>query len=239
MSVGTVIVAHQISRRRRPGKRLGDLPGQPLGGRMPRHLKPQQLSPAMAEDQKRKQEIKGQRRNDAQIDCGDRLSVISKKCLPALRRRLRRSHQVFRDSRLGNFEPEHQKLAMDPGCAPQRVFPAHPPDQIAQLTIDLRPPCPISGFPAPEGFEAGAMPPQDRLRLHHLGQIKQIRPNPRDPYQQRPVTTVQPQTRRRPPQGDVELMTKKQILGFEPSSRLEHVGDEHSEPLQDRKHRSE
>ncbi|MGA8559709.1 MAG: hypothetical protein WB685_09830, partial [Pseudolabrys sp.] len=51
------------------------------------------------------------------------------------------------------------------------------------VTIDLRPPCPMSGFPAPESFEPCAMPPQDRLRLHHLGQIKQIGPNPRDPYQ--------------------------------------------------------
>ena len=95
------------------------------------------------------------------------------------------------------------------------------------VTIDLRPPCPMSGFPAPESFEPCAMPPQDRLRLHHLGQIKQIGPNPRDPYQQRPVATVQPQTRRRPPQGDVELMTEKQVLGFQPASRLEYVGDEH------------
>src|ERR1700693_5514447 len=100
-------------------------------------------------------------------------------------------------------------------------------------------PCPVSGFPAPESFEPGAMPPKDSLRLHHLGQIKQIGANPRDPYQQRPVTTVQPQTRRPTPQGDVELMTEKQILGFEPASRLEHVGDEHSELVQDHKHRSE
>ena len=106
-------------------------------------------------------------------------------------------------------------------------------------TIDLWPPCPMSGFPAPERFEPGAVPPKDSLRLNYLGQIKQIGPNPRDPYQQRPVTTMQPQTRWRPPQGDVELMTKKQILGFEPASRLEHVGDEHSEPMQDHKHRSE
>jgi hypothetical protein len=34
---------------------------------------------------------------------------------------------------------------------------------------------------------------------------------------------VQPQTRRRLPQGDGELMAEKQILGFEPASRLEHV----------------
>ena len=128
---------------------------------------------------------------------------------------------------------------MDPGCAPQRVFPAHPLDQITQATIDLRPPCPISGFPTPEDFETSPMPPQDSFRPSYLGQIAQIGLNPGDPHQQRPAATVQPQTRRRSPQGDVELMTEKQILGFEPASRLEHVGDEHSELMQDHKHRSE
>ena len=113
---------------------------------MPRDLEPQQLSSAMAKDQKRKQKIKGQRRNDTQINCGDCFSVISKKCRPALRRWLRRSNHVFRDRRLSNFESEHQKLAMDPRCAPQRVFLTHPSDEIAQLTIDLWPPCPPSGF---------------------------------------------------------------------------------------------
>src|SRR5512139_3819583 len=126
---------------------------------------------------------------------------------------------------------------MDPRCAPQRVFPAHPLDQIAQVTIDLWPPCSVSGFPTPESFEPGAMPPKDGLRLHHLGQIKQIGPDPRDAYQQRPVTTMQPHTRRRPPQGDVELMTEKQILGFKPAPRLEKVDDEHSQCAQDCKHR--
>jgi len=38
MSVGAVIVAHQISRRCCPREGLGDLSGQPLGRRMSRHL---------------------------------------------------------------------------------------------------------------------------------------------------------------------------------------------------------
>jgi hypothetical protein len=64
-----------------------------------------------------------------------------------------------------------------------------------------------------------------------LGQIRVIHTNN--------ARSLQPQTRRRPPQGDVELMTEKQVLGFEPASRLEHGGDEHSERMQDHKHRSE
>jgi hypothetical protein len=41
------------------------------------------------------------------------------------------------------------------------------------------------------------------------------------------------------PQGDAELMTKEQVLGFLSTPRLEQVGDEHSERAQDREHRSE
>jgi hypothetical protein len=100
-----------------------------------------------------------------------RLSVISQKRLPGLRRQLRRSRHIFRDCRLGNFEPEHQQLAMDPGCAPQRIFPTHPPDQIAQATINPRPPCPMTRFPTPKHFEPSAMPTQDGLRLNHLHRI--------------------------------------------------------------------
>jgi hypothetical protein len=33
-------------------------------------------------------------------------------------------------------------------------------------------------------------------------------------------------------------MTEKQVLGFEPASRLEYVGDKHHEQVQDRKHQT-
>jgi hypothetical protein len=76
---------------------------------------------------------------------------------------------------------------MDPRRTPERILFAHPSDEIAQLTIDLWPPCPISGFPAPKRFEAEAMPSQDSFRLHDPGYVEQTGPNPRHPYQQRPI----------------------------------------------------
>jgi hypothetical protein len=106
------------------------------------------------------------------IDGGNRLSVISEKRLPGLRRRLRKSRHVLRNRQLGHLKAQHQQIAMDPGRAPQRVFPAHPLGQITQAAIDLWPPYPLSGFPAPESFEACAMPPKDSLRLNHLGRTK-------------------------------------------------------------------
>jgi hypothetical protein len=64
------------------------------------------------------------------------------------------------------------------------------------------------------------MPSQDGLGLYYPGQTEQARPEPNHPYQQCPITAAQPQTRRRSPQCDVELMTEKQVLGFHPASRL-------------------
>jgi hypothetical protein len=115
------------------------------------------LSPAVTQNHERKREIKGQRQHNAHIDGGNRLSVISQKRLPGLRRQLRRSRHIFRDRRLGHLKGKHQKLAMDPGCAPKWVFPAHPPDQISQATINPRPTCPITRFPTPKHFETSAM----------------------------------------------------------------------------------
>ena len=54
---------------------------------------------------------------------------------------------------------------------------------------------------------------------------------------ERLVTAAQSKTRRRTPQGDAELMTEKQVLGLKPAPRLEQVGDEHSERVQDCNHR--
>jgi hypothetical protein len=41
----------------------------------------------------------------------------------------------------------------------------------------------------------------------------------------------------RTPQGDAELMTKEEVLGFKRAVRLEQVNDEHPEQVQDCKHR--
>ena len=144
----------------------------------------------MAQDQKRKQEIKGDRWHNAHINSSNRLSVISQKSLPSLRRRILITHHVFRDRRLGDLEAKHQQFAMDPGRAPQPVFLAYPLDEITQPTIDLRAPRPLSGFPAPESFEALAMPPKDRLRLNHLSHTKQARPELGHPYEQCAVTAA-------------------------------------------------
>src|SRR5215831_9158411 len=125
---------------------------------------------------------------------------------------------------------------MDPRCSPPWVFLAHPSDEIAQLSIDLWPPCPLPRFPPPERRETRTMPAKDGLRLNDLRRTEQARPEPGHPDHQGPVTAAQSRARRRTPQGDAELMTQKQVLGFEPARRLEEVNDEHCERMQEREH---
>jgi hypothetical protein len=102
---------------------------------MPCHLEPQQLPPA-----------------NAHIDSGDRLRVVPQKCFPGLRRRRPTADQVFRDRRLSDLKTEHQELAMDSRRTPQRVFLAHPLDQITQAVMDYRPALPYFGISNARNF---------------------------------------------------------------------------------------
>jgi hypothetical protein len=41
---------------------------------------------------------------------------------------------------LSDLKPKFEKFAVDAWRAPKRIFEAHPPDQRAQVRLDLRPP---------------------------------------------------------------------------------------------------
>ena len=217
LPVCAIIVAHQIGRRRVPRERLYDLLGQPLRGRIPGYRKPQQLSPSMAKHKKSKQVLEGQGWDHAEINRRDGLRVTAQECPPGLRWRSSASDHVLGDRRLGDLEPKLQQFAMNSRSAPQWILLAHPPDEIAQLTLDSGPSGPSSRFPAPVGPKSRSMPPQDRGRLNNSGQTEQVRPHSGHPNHQGTVTCPKPDTLRGSPQGHVELMTQKEVLDFKPA----------------------
>jgi hypothetical protein len=100
---------------------------------------------------------------------------------------------------------------------PQWILLAHPPDEIAQLTLDSGPAWPSSRFPAPVSPKSASMPPQDGGWLNNSGQTEQARPHSGQPNHQGTVTCPKPDTLRGSPQGDVELMTQKEVLDFKPA----------------------
>ena len=52
---------------------------------------------------------------------------------------------------------------MDAWRTPERIFDAHPPDQRAQVGLDLRPPSRRARLPTPITAKARAMPMHERL----------------------------------------------------------------------------
>jgi len=73
----------------------------------------------------------------------------------------RRPHHVFADAALSDVDTEFEQLAVDAGCTPAGILPAHLADQSSDLVGNRRP----SGLaaphlPAPEPAKAGTMPGQ-------------------------------------------------------------------------------
>jgi hypothetical protein len=100
LSVGTIIVADQIARCRFPRECLGDLLRQPLRRRMLGHREPQKLSSTMAHDQKGKQALKRQGRNQTKVDRRNRVRMVAQECPPRLRWRSSVFDHVLGDGRL-------------------------------------------------------------------------------------------------------------------------------------------
>jgi hypothetical protein len=95
------------------------------------YREPQQLPPSMTKDKKCKQPVECHGRNHAEINRGNGVRMVVQECPPILGWRSSASDYVLGNCRLGDFKPELQQLSMDSRCAPQRVFLAHPPDEIA------------------------------------------------------------------------------------------------------------
>jgi len=81
------------------------------------------------------------------------------------------------------------------------------------------------------------MPAQNRLGSNNLDRAEKAWPEPSKPDQQRPVTAVEPDTRRPPPQRHIKLMAKDEVLGFKARARLEAIDDDDRQQPQDPKHR--
>jgi hypothetical protein len=98
---------------------------------MPGHREPEQLSPSVAHDEKRKQALESHRWNHAKIDRCDSFRMVAQECPPCLRWRPSTPDHVLGNRRLGDPEPELEQFTMDSWGAPQWVLLAHALDKFA------------------------------------------------------------------------------------------------------------
>jgi hypothetical protein len=85
-------------------------------------------------------QVEANGRDNKQVHGGNVWSMITQEGSPSLAGRPPSFNHVLGDARLRDFKPELEQFAVNAWCTPKRILHAHPPDQSAQLGVDLRSP---------------------------------------------------------------------------------------------------
>src|SRR5262249_8805621 len=73
---------------------------------------------------------------------------------------------VLRDGSLGDLNAQFQEFAMNSRRTPERIFPAHGPDQITSLLRNTRTSrSTVTNLPGPEPMKSLTMPADDGFRF--------------------------------------------------------------------------
>src|SRR5436189_2982333 len=163
-AINAIPITDHVARRLSPRECFGDLACDPVRGRMGCDVDPDKVSASQPNDDKGIEQVEANARNNEQVHGGDVRRVVTQEGAPALGRRSTSLDHVLRDARLSDFEAKLEQLAMDARCSPQRIVNAHPPDQRAQVRVDLGPASKGAGFPTPVMAKAGPMPTYQGLR---------------------------------------------------------------------------
>ena len=134
MAVRGVSVPDEVSGCLIPGEGLGDLAGDPFGGRIGGDVDPHEVASLKLDDHQAIEQLEANGRHDKRINGGDVRRMIAKEGLPALGRWPQPPLHVFGNCRLGDIEAQLEQLAMDARRSPQWVGPAHLANEGAQLS---------------------------------------------------------------------------------------------------------
>ena len=108
---------------------------------MVRDIQMEDSSTTVLDHEEAIQRAKRQCGHSEEIHGYDDVAVIAKESNPALAGVVGRGQapEIAGDRALGDVESEFQELAVDSRGAPGGILAEHPPDESAELCIDLRP----------------------------------------------------------------------------------------------------
>ena len=117
-AVDLISVADEVTWGFIPGKCFGDLPCNPLGGRMRCYVDPNKLSAGQPDDDEDVEKFEGDGWNHEEVHGGDFRSVVTKEGEPSLGGGGRSLDHVFGHARLSDLETELQQFTVDSWSAP-------------------------------------------------------------------------------------------------------------------------
>src|SRR5215471_14576980 len=106
--------------------------------------------------------------NGKEIERDDHFPMVPQKSKPALCRAGATAQplEISCHRSFGYDKAELLNFAVDSRRSPRRVLDRHAFDEIPHFPVDLRPPTPGSGAPAPIETKTGTVPADDRFRFH-------------------------------------------------------------------------
>src|SRR5881392_2925787 len=140
-------------------------------------------------------------------------------------------------ARLSDLKAKLEQLAMDARRSPQRIFRAHPPDQRAQVCVDLWPTSKGAGFPTPVQTEAGAMPAVEGLRSDDRDGIQDRWEPSIQLDQEQAIAVGELDATAHPPLQHNHLMSERRVLCLKSALRLERRGEQGEEEAEQRDYR--
>src|SRR5471032_850480 len=153
-------------------------------------------------------------------------AVVTQEGSPSLAGRRPSFDHVLGDARLRDLKPELEQFAVDAWRAPKRIFDAHPPDQYAQLRVNLRSPSLSARLPTPVAKKAGSVPTNERLGPDDCENLRD-RWKPAIQLDKEPAIMVrEPDATMQPTPQDDQLMSKHRVLSLKPQLRLEWRGQD-------------
>src|SRR6202022_2945528 len=162
-AIDPVAIADQVARGLIPRKCLRYLTCNPFRRGICCDVDPDEVSAAEPDDDEGVEQVETDSWNNEQVHGGDVRRVVTQEGSPSLAGWPPSFDHVLGDARLRDLKPELEQFAVDAWRGPKRIFDAHPPDQYAQLRVDLRPPSPSHRLPTPITTKAGPVPTHERL----------------------------------------------------------------------------
>src|SRR5258705_5400473 len=225
-AIDPIPIADEVVRSLVPRKRLRDLTRNPFGRGICCDVDPDEVSAVEPDDDEGIEQVETDRWNNEQVHGGNVRRVVTQEGPPSLAgRRLSLDH-VLGDARLRDLKPELEQFAVNAWRTPKRILHAHPPDQSAQLRVDLRSRSQWARLPTPVAAKAGPVPAHERLGPDDGENLQDCR-KPSIQLDKEPAIIVrQPDATMQPAPQDNQLISKHRVLGLKPQLRLEWRGQD-------------
>src|SRR5271169_354798 len=225
-AIDPIPIADEVARSFIPRKGLRYLTSNPFCRRICCDVNPDEVSAVEPDDDEGIEQVETDRWNNEQVHGGNVRRVVTQEGSPSLAGRRPPFDHVLGDARLRDLKPELEQFAVNAWRTPKWILHAHPPDQYAQLCVDLRSASLCGRLPTPVAAKTGPVPTHECLGPDDCENL-QDRRKPAIQLDKEPAIMVrEPDATRQPAPHDIQLMSKHRVLSLKPQLRLEWRGQD-------------